>query len=356
MSAQVPELEVRDFSSVSPQKPWKLSPREVAINASTILIALILSPIIVQVTPLKGKLGLVLTFIVVAMVGNIVLSFLRQGVQAIGNSIASTLIYLAAGLVLLPVASIFFTVIMRGYHALRINTFTQDMSVTQSDGPYTEGGALHAIVGTLMLVFIASLISVPIGILTALYLTEVKGRAEGTIRFLVQAMSGVPSIVAGLFIYSVLIVGAGGHYSGFAGALSLSILMLPTVARTAEEVLKLIPRDLREAGVALGGTQWRTVVMVVVPAARSGIVTAIILGIARVAGETAPLLLTILGSTTTHLNPTDAPISALPLYTFNLLRTGLNVAIDRAWTGALVLMILVLILFVLARLASGRKK
>ena len=132
--------------------------------------------------------------------------------------------------------------------------------------------------------------------------------------------------------------------------------MLPTVARTAEEVLKLIPNDLREAGVALGATQWRTVVMVVVPAARSGIITAIILGVARVAGETAPLLLTILGNNTTHFNPFDAPMSALPLYTFNLFRTGLNAAISRAWTGALVLMFIVLVLFVFARLGSGKKK
>jgi hypothetical protein len=153
---------------------------------------------------------------------------------------------------MLPLASILFTVISRGYQSLRINTFTQDMSLTQPEAAFDQGGALHAILGTLILVAIASAISVPLGILTGLYLTEVKGRAENLIRFLVQAMSGVPSIVAGLFIYSVIIIGSGGHYSGFAGALALSILMLPTVARTAEEVLKLIPNDLREAGVALG--------------------------------------------------------------------------------------------------------
>jgi phosphate transport system permease protein len=154
----------------------------------------------------------------------------------------------------------------------------------------------------------------------------------------------------------VIIVGFKGHYSGFAGALALSVLMLPTVARTAEEVLKLIPNDLREAGIALGGTQWRTVSQIVLPSARSGIMTAIILGVARVAGETAPLLLTILGSTATHLNPIDAPMSALPLYTFNLMRTGLDIAISRAWTGALVLLILVLTLFIFARLLSGKRK
>ena len=228
--------------------------------------------------------------------------------------------------------------------------------MAQPDGPYNQGGALHAILGTIVLVLLASLISVPIGILTGLYLTEIKGRAERLIRFLVQAMSGVPSIVAGLFIYSVWIVGSSGGFSGVSGAASLSILMLPTVARTAEEVLKLIPPDLREAGVALGGTQWRTVAMVVLPAARSGLITATVLGIARVAGETAPLLLTIFGTTTTNLNPFNGPMAALPLYVFQLLRTGLNVAIDRAWTGALVLLILVTILFALARFVGGRQK
>jgi phosphate transport system permease protein len=249
-----------------------------------------------------------------------------------------------------------FTVIQKGSAAIRWNTFTQDMKFSSPDAPFTEGGALHAIVGTSIIVLIATIISVPIGILTALYLTEIKGKFESLVRFLVQAMSGVPSIVAGLFIYSVLIVTLGAKYSAFVGALSLTILMLPTVARTAEEVLKLIPRELREAGTALGATQWRTVAMVVVPAARSGIFTAIILGIARVAGETAPLLLTILGNTATNINPFNGPSAALPLYTFTLMRTGLEVALTRAWGGALILLALVLILFVSARLLSGKKR
>jgi phosphate transport system permease protein len=258
--------------------------------------------------------------------------------------------------VLLPLGSILFTVISKGFAALRINTFTTDMSTTQPDAAFNEGGALHAIIGTLELVLIAGLISVPIGILTALYLTEIKGKFSPLVRFLVQAMSGVPSIVAGLFIYAVIIVGLGGQYSGFAGALALSILMLPTVARTAEEVLKLVPNDLREAGIALGGTQWRTVARIVLPTSRSGLMTAVILGVARIAGETAPLLLTILGSTAINLNPFNAPTSALPLYVFNLMRSGLDIAISRAWTGALVLLMLVLVLFIFARILSGKRK
>lgn len=339
-----------------PNKPWQITKRELFFNLAIILSVLLITPIIVAITPLKGKLGTAFVFIVLATVANVLISVKRQGVKMVTNSIASSLIYLATAMVLLPLFSIIYTVISRGFGAIRLNTFTQDMSVYQPDGPFTEGGALHAIAGTGLIVLIASLVSVPLGVLTALYLTEIKGRSENLIRFLVQAMSGVPSIVAGLFIYSVLIVTLGAEFSGFVGALSLSILMLPTVARTAEEVLKLIPRDLREAGTALGGTQWRTVAMVVLPAAKSGIFTSIILGVARVAGETAPLVLTILGNTTLNLNPFNGPNAALPLYTFSLMRTGLEVALTRAWGGAFILLTLVLILFVTARSMSGKKR
>jgi phosphate transport system permease protein len=301
-------------------------------------------------------LGGAAIFLILTTTANILISVSRQGVRMISDALSTSLIYIATALVLLPLGSILFTVIQKGSGAIRWNTFTQDMKFSSPDAPYTEGGALHAIIGTSLIVLIATIISVPIGILTALYLTEIKGKFESLVRFLVQAMSGVPSIVAGLFIYTVFIITLGARFSAFVGALALSILMLPTVARTAEEVLKLIPRDLREAGTALGATQWRTVAMVVVPAARSGIFTAIILGIARVAGETAPLLLTILGNTATNLNPFNEPSSALPLYTFTLMRTGLEVALTRAWGGALILLTLVLILFITARLLSGKKR
>jgi phosphate transport system permease protein len=345
-----------DYSSVKPQKPWRLDSKQLALNGAVFLIAILLTPVLLNVTPLNGKLGGAFIFVVLATAGNIVLSVIRQGVKTISTSIAASLIYLATALVLLPLASVLLTVIMRGKDAIRLNTFTQDMRFSQPDAAYTDGGALHAILGTFEIVLIATIICVPLGVLTALYLTEIKGRFEGLVRFLVQAMSGVPSIVAGLFIYTVLIVTLGAKYSAFAGSLALSILMLPTVARTSEEVLKLIPNDLREAGVALGATQWRTVAMVVVPAAKSGILTAVILGVARVAGETAPLLLTILGNTSTQLNPFSGPVAALPLYTFSLMKTGLDIAITRAWGGALILLTLVLILFITARLLSGKKR
>jgi phosphate transport system permease protein len=257
--------------------------------------------------------------------------------------------------VIFPLGSILYEIVKRGIGGLSFGIFTTDMAVTASDAPLNEGGLLHAVVGTLYIVLIASLISVPIGLLTALYLTEIKGKAAGTVRFFVQAMSGIPSIVAGLFIYAVWMIALGNQYSAFAGAMALAILMVPTVARTSEEVLKLIPSDLREAGLAMGGTQWRTVAMIVVPAAQSGLITAVILGIARVAGETAPLLLTMGGADALNLNPFNGNSSAIPFYVWKNFSLGTETAVARAWSGVLVLMIIVLFFFTLTRFLSGRK-
>ena len=203
----------------------------------------------------------------------------------------SVIMLLGMTLVVIPTADILYTVFERGRKGLHAGLLTNDMAMATPSDPITSGGLLHAIIGTFLLVSVALILSVPIGILTALYLTEIKGRFTRPIRFLVQAMSGVPSIVAGLFILSSIVYTITKSYSGFVGSLALTILMIPTIARTAEEVLNLIPNDLREAGVALGGTQWRTVAMVVIPAARSGLITALILGVARIVGETAPILL-----------------------------------------------------------------
>ena len=340
----------------TPKKPWKPVPIAMIPDLLILVGAFLVADATVALTGFKGKLAIFFLFALYSTLGSMALAFFRRGATAMSNAMATSMAYLSIALVALPLFSVLLTVVSRGRHALRLNTFTQDMAATQPDAPFSQGGALHAILGTTVLVILATVISVPIGVLTGLYLTEVKGRAEALIRFLVQAMSGVPSIVAGLFIYAVWITGGHGGFSGISGAVALSILMLPTVARTAEEVLKLIPNDLREAGVALGGTQWRTVVMVVLPAARSGLITATVLGVARVAGETAPLLLTIFGTTAKHFNPFVGPMSALPLYIFQLLETGLNVAISRAWTGALVLLILVSLLFTLARVIGGRVK
>jgi phosphate transport system permease protein len=340
----------------APQRPWRSGFTDLRRVVVLLIASLVVAALAVEMTGLRGRLGFVFIFVLTYLISAVMWSGLKRGREAAKNALAESLIALAALAALLPLGSLLWTVFEKGREAFYSGYLVRDMQFTQPDGPLNEGGALHALIGTLLLVLIATAISVPLGILTGLYLTEIKGRFEGTVRFLVQSMSGVPSIVAGLFIYAIWILGPGQAYSGFAGALALTILMLPTVARTAEEVLKLIPRDLREAGLALGATQWRTVGRVVIPAARSGLITSAILGIARVSGETAPLLLTIFGTTALNLNPFEGPLAALPLYIFSLLTSGLTDAIARAWTGALVLMALVLMLFTLARLIGGRKR
>jgi phosphate transport system permease protein len=265
------------------------------------------------------------------------------------------LVAIGTFLTLIPIVSIIFTVISKGAQGIYLGLFYKDMSLNSINDPGAVGGLAHAIIGTLILVSIALVISVPIGILTALYLTEIKGNFSRPIRFLVQAMSGVPSIVAGLFILSAILYPITKNNSALLGSLALAILMIPTVARTSEEVLNLIPNDLREAGVALGGTQWRTVAMIVVPAAKSGLLTAVILGIARIAGETAPILLLAGGGDRFNYNPLSGPMGSLPYYVWNAFRAGTPESIARAWTGLLVLLIIVFVLFAIARFFGNRK-
>jgi phosphate transport system permease protein len=258
-------------------------------------------------------------------------------------------------LVFLPVASLVFTTVVKGSKGLRPQIFTNTMETTSYSDPLTSGGLLHAIIGTLFLILIATVISLPLSILTALYLTEIKGKASGFIQFLIQAMSGVPSVVAGIFIYAALLLTTNLRGSTIIGALPLAILMIPTVTRTAQEVLLLVPNELREAGLALGATQWKTVATIVVPAARNGLITAVILGVARIAGETAPLLFTLGTSDKINWNIFSGGQNALPYYVWSGLIDGTESGLARSWTGILVLLILVLLLFVSARLFGSRK-
>jgi phosphate transport system permease protein len=247
-------------------------------------------------------------------------------------------------------------VVLKGLPELRPSFFTETM---ESVGPLDSGGgALHAIVGTLEQVGLATAVAVPAAILTAVYLHEIKGRGAGVIRFFVEAMSGLPSIVAGLLVYTVWILQLGKGFSGFAAAAALTILMLPTVTRTAEEILRTIPGSLREAALALGSPEWRVATKVVLPTARSGLITAAILGVARAIGETAPLLLTSSYTTSLNTNPLGGRQASLPSFVYQLIKQPNETQIARAWTGALVLLLTVLLLFLIARYVGerGRRK
>jgi len=269
------------------------------------------------------------------------------------DRIMSFVITLGAGLVLLPLVFILGFVFIRGVGALSVSFFTEDLSRT---GTLDAGGGLqHAIIGTLQQIGLSVVMAVPLGIMTAVFLNEVRGPLRRPVRMFVDAMSGVPSIVAGLFIYTVWLIGLGNGGSGFAASLALSILMLPTVARTAEEVLRLVPDGLREASLAMGATEWRTVWSIVLPTARNGLITAVVLGIARVVGETAPLIMTSFGSTKTNTNPFEGLQASLPLSVYQLLANPFAAQQQRAYAGAFVLVALVLLLFIITRLLGSRR-
>ena len=340
----------------TPQKPWRASKRERSFDFAILIGGFLASYLLVALTPMKGKLAYFALFFISYALLTAVLKGLTRGSAAAKDALVSSLVVVGAVVTVIPIGSILLTVLQKGLPGISFGLFTHDMALATPTDPLANGGLLHAITGTLTLVALALIMSVPIGILTALYLTEIKGRFTGPIRFLVQAMSGVPSIVAGLFILSILVIPVTQELTGLMGSLALSILMIPTIARTAEEMLLLIPNELREAGVALGATQWRTVSGVVVPAAKSGLVTAVILGIARIIGETAPILLVSGGADALNFNPMSGPMGSLPFYIWKAFLTGgTEEAYARAWGGMLILLILIVVLFGLARHLSGRK-
>ena len=240
---------------------------------------------------------------------------------------------------------------VKGFGLLRPRFFTSDLADVGPLNP-EAGGALHGIVGTLEQVGLATAAVVPVAILTAVYLHEIKGRLAPLVRFIVDAMSGLPSIVAGLLVYTLWV--RSHDFSGAAAAAGLAILMLPTVTRASEEILRTVPDSLREGSLALGAPQWRVVFRIVLPTARAGLFTAVILGVARAVGETAVLILTALGSDTLNTNPFSGPQSSLPLFVYKLYRLPNSTQVARAWTGGLVLVLLVLLLFVIARAIAKR--
>jgi phosphate transport system permease protein len=336
----------------TPTTPWKTPRHKKAQGWLNSLALAILAGLITLFTGVAGVDGWAFVFFFLTLI-TVVVRHWRAEVKQRKDAVMSVVITSLSIAAFVPWLSIFFSLIQNGYKAIYLGYFTSDMRVTGPDDDLNFGGVGHAIVGSLIMVLIATVVTLPLGILSGMYLSEIRGRFSFLVRFVVQSMSGVPSIVAGLFIYATVVIPMG-KYSGLAGSAALAVLMLPTVARTSEEVLKLVPDDLRTAGYALGSRQWRTAVMIVLPTVRSGLVTAAILGIARVVGETAPLILTSLYASNFQFNPVEGPIAALPTYVFGLLKLGTEYAIARAWAGSLVLMVVVAILFAIARFVGNR--
>jgi phosphate transport system permease protein len=246
-------------------------------------------------------------------------------------------------------------VIFRGWPALsHLNFWTQTMKLAGPLQPLTDGGILHGLVGSLEQLGIATLLSVPLGILAALFLAEVGGPLAQPVRIIVTAMTGLPEIIAGLFIYATVLLALGTRQDGFAASLALTVMMLPIVTRGSEVMLRLVPNSLREASYALGGRQWRTVWNVVLPTARSALTTVSVLGMARAVGETAPLLFTSGFTNFLNANPFSGPQAALPIIIWDdITRNPQGSMIDRGFGAGLALMIMVLVLFTAARVLGG---
>lgn len=309
--------------------------------------------LVFAVTPFAGRAEFVLVAAVAVVCTVTAVSWRIEGRRRAVNRLVTLGAATAFLLALIPLGAVLGYTTSRGLKRFSLDFLTHSMA---GIGPLAPGGgAYHAIIGTLEQVGLATAIAVPLGLLVAIYVTEYgRGRLAKSLRFFIDVMTGVPSIVAGLFVFAFWVLALHRGFSGFAAALSLAILMLPVVVRTSEEMIRLVPSTLREASYALGVPKWRTIVSVVLPTALTGITTGILLAIARVTGETAPLLLTASGNIFIHTNPFSGVQSALPLLVFQETQSAFDVAIDRAWAGALTLIGIVVLLYVAARLLTRR--
>jgi phosphate transport system permease protein len=306
-------------------------------------------------TPMTGAIGwLVLSFL--GFLGiYAVMSSLRADRLAVRERIVTALFYSAGVILLGALTFVLFFTLIRGSAALSNgNFFVETMAKAGPLDPLTLGGIAHAIVGTLIQIGIALLITIPLGVMTAVFLNEVGGPFARFVRTVSDAMTALPSIVAGLFVYAAVVTLITHERSGFAASIAISVMMLPIIIRASDVVLRLVPNNLREASYALGSSRWSTVWNVVLPTSRSGLVTAVILGTARGIGETSPVLLTSGVTAQMNLNPFSGPMISLPLQVFDFVKSPEPNMIARGFGAAATLVLLVLTLFIVARLIGGR--
>jgi phosphate transport system permease protein len=306
-----------------------------------------------QVLPFNGLIGFVVVLFCTFLAFYVGLTALSNPWPIIVDRFTATLIQGGAGLTAAALISAVAYPFIRGYHALlHWNFVSQDMGGVGPQDALTHGGVWHAMVGTLIEVAIAVAIALPLGVGAAIYMSEVGGWFARIVRTIVEAMTALPSIIAGLFIYTVLIVNLHIPKTGFTASMALAVMMLPIIARASVEVLRVVPGGLREASLALGSSRWRTVWNVVLPTVRPGLATALILGVARGVGETSPVLLTSGASTFFNTDPFNQPMNSLPLFTYTAVRSGEPVYIARGFGAACVLLLLVLTLFIIARIIA----
>jgi phosphate transport system permease protein len=308
-----------------------------------------------QLAALSGSVGFAVCWYV-AFLGlyALLVSFDEDG-PAVRDRLAATVVHSLAALMFTALLVVVGFTLWKGISVIgRINFWLQDMTLAGPLEPLSVGGIRHAVIGTLWMIGIALVITVPLGLGCAIFLNEFPGRFARFVRTIAEAMTALPSIVAGLFIYAVFILILGFEKSGLAAALALAVMMLPIIIRSADVVLRLVPASLKEASYALGSSRWRTVRDVILPTSRSGLATAVILGTARGIGETSPVLLTAGFTAQTNTNPFAGPMVSLPLATFQFVKSPEPNIIARGFGAAAVLLMLVLVLFVIARIIGGR--
>jgi phosphate transport system permease protein len=336
-----------------PEDPFGLAGRVLPRWAmgAVLVVAIALSALIIVATPAHGRTQAIVMTAAFFLILGTAASFAREGRRRAIDRLATTLIYTSFVLALVPLVAIIAQVLIKGLSVINAEFLTHSL---RNIGPNDAGGGIyHGIIGTLEQAFVTSLMAVPLAVLTAIYLVEYgRGMLARLVTFFVDVMTGVPSIVAGLFIYTIWVLALGFQRSGFAATFALAILMIPVVVRSTEEMLKLVPNELREASLALGVPRWRTIAKIVLPTALPGIITGIMLGVARVMGETAPLLLLTGFTTSINTNLFKGPQAALPLIIFDQAGRPSDVAVARAWGTALVLIVIVMLLNLVGRLVA----
>ncbi|MFC6357158.1 phosphate ABC transporter permease PstA [Luethyella okanaganae] len=308
-----------------------------------------------QIVSFQGVLPFVLVAYTLFLGFFVVLISFDDNRVTIADRVVTVLVHSLAAVLLLALAVVVVFTLSRGSEAfLHWNFWVQDLSLAGPLDPLTIGGMAHAAIGTLIMISFALAIAIPLGLLCAVFLAEFPNAFARTVRTVVEAMTALPSIICGLFIYATYVLMFGLDKSGFAASLAITIMILPIIIRSADVVLRLVPGTLKEASLALGTSQWRTIWHVVLPTSKSGLMTAIILGTARGIGETSPVLLTAGYTTFYNLNPFSGPMVSLPFATFTLVKSPEATQIARGFGAAAVLMVLVFVLFLMARVIGGK--
>lgn len=349
---------------IGPRRQMRGTPAEERFNlVGALAAALAVATLLFGwLTPMTGAVGWAVVAYLSFIAIYALLIILRADRLEVADRVMTALLYSAGAILLAALVFVVVFTVVRGMPAMfstswpfiRFNFFFETMQYAGPLDPLDVGGIAHAIVGTLIQISIALLISVPLGIATAVFMNEIGGRFARFVRTISDAMTALPSIVAGLFIYAAVITLVTQERSGFAASLAITVMMLPIIIRASDVVLRLVPGNLREASYALGASRWRTVWTVVLPTSRSGLATAVILGTARGVGETSPVLLTSGVTAVMNVNPFSGAMISLPLQVFDMVKSPEPTMIARGFGAAATLIALVLVLFVIARIVGGK--